>query len=303
MAGRKLEKLFERKTGQLGDVFLEVKHLKSEKVNDVSFRVKKGEIYGLSGLMGAGRTEILRALFGIDKATGEILVDGKPVENRTPTDAIRNHFAMVTEDRLRQGAIYSLSILGNTTLSAFKSICNRLYFFSKKNERIAFAGVANGLSIKYGRDVYKRQIQVLFVSSAELFTGWEYVYRGLLRLIRPVHNPSEVIHVLVSHLNQFVGGRFASDTGAAVYQEDGVQIGQGGGGLGVYVLIGNVDGAGNVLGGVFVRAADIHDGNAAVVDHGFGLLGCDFVVDSLGICGCGYGLRLAGGAAGCAGGR
>ena len=152
VAGRKLEKLFERKTGQLGDVFLEVKHLKSEKVNDVSFRVKKGEIYGLSGLMGAGRTEILRALFGIDKATGEILVDGKPVENRTPTDAIRNHFAMVTEDRLRQGAIYSLSILGNTTLSAFKSICNRLYFFSKKNERIAFAGVANGLSIKYGSE-------------------------------------------------------------------------------------------------------------------------------------------------------
>ena len=92
-------------------------------------------------------------------------------------------------------------------------------------------------------------VQVLFVSSAELFTGWEFVYRGLLRLIRPVHNPSEVIHVLVSHLNQFVGGRFASDTGAAVYQEDGVQIGQGGGGLGVYILIGNVDGAGNVLGG------------------------------------------------------
>lgn len=151
IAGRKVEKLFERQPQQLGDIYLEVNHLNSDKVNNVHFSVRKGEIYGLAGLMGAGRTEILRAIYGIDQSSGEIKVGGKLIKNRTPAQAVRNRFGMVTEDRLRMGAIYSLSIMGNTTLSAFRSICNRFRFYRKNNEKAKFMETAGELSIKYGK--------------------------------------------------------------------------------------------------------------------------------------------------------
>ncbi len=151
IVGRKVDVLFEKKHTSPGEVVLEVKNLSRDGVcGDVSFAVHRGEVLGFCGLMGAGRSEILRAVFGIDRRTGgEILLEGKPLDIRIPKDAVRYGMAMVTEDRLRQGAIYSMSVMGNATISVFHRICNRLGFFTPKKEAKPFGEIAGSLSIKY----------------------------------------------------------------------------------------------------------------------------------------------------------
>ena len=88
------------------DNILEVKNLKiNEKLNDVSFSLKKGEILGFAGLMGSGRTEIMETLFGIRRPEkGEIMVDGKKVVSRSPAEAVKNGFGLVPENRRREGS-------------------------------------------------------------------------------------------------------------------------------------------------------------------------------------------------------
>lgn len=150
IAGRKLTKIHEKEQTELGDVVLEVKDLCSDIVNHVSLQVRKGQILGISGLMGAGRSEILRAIFGIDKKTsGTILVEGKEVQIHNTTDAVKNNIAMVTEDRLRMGCIQTMSVKENTTLAYFYRLCNKLGFYSPKEEEEKFKSIGNRLAVKY----------------------------------------------------------------------------------------------------------------------------------------------------------
>jgi ribose transport system ATP-binding protein len=97
---------------------LEVQHLTEKNVfDDVSFSVREGEILAFSGLMGAGRTEIMRTIFGIDKLTsGTILLDGKPVQIHTPEQAIKHNIGFVTEDRKDEGLILDQSLHDNIVL-------------------------------------------------------------------------------------------------------------------------------------------------------------------------------------------
>ena len=122
MVGRSLENQFPKEFGTKGPCMLEVKHLKELGVlKDVSFKAYGGQILAFAGLVGAGRTETMRALFGADKLDGgEIFVHGKPINIKNPGQAIRSGIAFLTEDRKGQGLVLSESIKTNLILANMK---------------------------------------------------------------------------------------------------------------------------------------------------------------------------------------
>ncbi len=136
IAGREIKDLFPKIETTPGDVALQIKGLSSgNKFQNISLNVRKGEILGLCGLVGAGRTEVMRAVFGIDPFdSGEILVDGVPAKIQSPKDAIRFGLAMVTEDRRLSGIIAGLTVKANISLAYLSSICNKFTFIGKKRE-------------------------------------------------------------------------------------------------------------------------------------------------------------------------
>ncbi|WLS05183.1 sugar ABC transporter ATP-binding protein [Shinella oryzae] len=116
MVGRSLERMFPTLPTPTDEVTLEVRGLSapSKAFRDINFSVRKGEVFGIAGLMGAGRTELVRAITGADPiASGEVLLHGKPVTPRSPIDAIRNGIVLVPEDRKLQGVVLDHSIAEN----------------------------------------------------------------------------------------------------------------------------------------------------------------------------------------------
>ena len=114
------------------EVVLEVKNLSSPKVHNVSFKIHKGEILGLSGLVGAGRTEVARAIFGVDPVTGgEIYLNGKKVEFHHPREAIDAGIALCPEDRKEEGLIMYRSIADNITMPVVNSLKKRSKFIDR----------------------------------------------------------------------------------------------------------------------------------------------------------------------------
>ncbi|HXG83092.1 MAG TPA: xylose ABC transporter ATP-binding protein [Pyrinomonadaceae bacterium] len=131
MVGREVGDIFPEREHEFGETALEVKNLSAfdaetnkKLVDDVSFNVRKGEVLGISGLMGAGRSELLMTIFGawLGKASGEIFVEGKKVSIASPHEAIENGIGFVTEDRKRFGLILDQTISNNITLPALKRI-------------------------------------------------------------------------------------------------------------------------------------------------------------------------------------
>lgn len=120
MVGRDVNEMFPKVICDIGDVKMEVKNLcLGNKFNDVSFNVRKGEILGIAGLVGAGRTEVIETIFGIrNKTSGQIFIDGKEVQIKTPADAKRSKMALLTEDRRITGIIPMLSILQNVMVAS-----------------------------------------------------------------------------------------------------------------------------------------------------------------------------------------
>ncbi|GLS17549.1 ribose import ATP-binding protein RbsA 1 [Labrys miyagiensis] len=120
MVGRSIEQVFPKREVPIGDVALEVKNLSNPtEFADISFVLRKGEILGLYGLVGAGRSEAMQAVFGISKpSAGEISLAGKPLSIRTPADAITAGIAYVPEDRQIQGAVLPFGVRENTTLAS-----------------------------------------------------------------------------------------------------------------------------------------------------------------------------------------
>lgn len=119
MVGRPLETLYEHDQRSAGEVRLEARGLTDgRKVAPTDLQIKAGEVVGLAGLIGAGRTELARLIFGADRATaGEVLVDGQPVSIREPGDAIRRGIGLVPESRKDQGLFLGMSVAENITLS------------------------------------------------------------------------------------------------------------------------------------------------------------------------------------------
>ncbi|ETY72870.1 D-ribose transporter ATP binding protein [Lactiplantibacillus fabifermentans T30PCM01] len=122
MVGHDIGSFYPERNPKLGSVALEVKNLNETDVfQDISFKVHEGEILGFSGLMGAGRTEIMRAIFGIDKLTsGDILLNGEKVTIRTPEQAIKHDIGFLTEDRKDEGLILDDSLYNNIALPSIE---------------------------------------------------------------------------------------------------------------------------------------------------------------------------------------
>ena len=151
IVGREITAQFPKMKSEIGDVVMEVKNFSSLGVfQDVNFSVRKGEILGISGLVGAGRSEIMRAIFGADpKDSGQVFIDGKEVKIHNPTDAIRAGISMLTEDRMRTGSIYTMSVKGNTTIAAFEKLCcNKFGIIDNKKENEAFESTRGDLEVK-----------------------------------------------------------------------------------------------------------------------------------------------------------
>jgi len=133
---------------EYGDTLLEVKSLTTDMVYDVSFSLKRGEIVGFAGLVGAGRTEVVRAIFGADKViSGEIVFDGKQVKFHTPADAIDAGIALCPEDRKEQGLVLFRSIKDNVSIPVLSRIRN-LLFLSNRQERELADKAVESYSIK-----------------------------------------------------------------------------------------------------------------------------------------------------------
>lgn len=150
MVGREIKEKFPRVSCKKGKKVLEVRNLNAgHMVRNVNFSLYEGEIVGFAGLMGAGRTETTRAIFGVDpKEGGEIILDGKPVTIRKPEDAIRAGIVLAPEDRKKDGLCTKLSIRHNVALPNLDLICNKFGVINSQKELEMCDRVVENLKVK-----------------------------------------------------------------------------------------------------------------------------------------------------------
>ena len=134
MVGREVKEMFPKVKCEIGDVKLEVKNLSHEKFfKDVSFTLKKGEIFGIAGLVGAGRSEVIETIFGIrQKSGGRIFIDGKETNIRHVTDAKKAGMAFITEDRRNSGVFPMLDTQLNMIIANIEQFLNKIGIIRKK---------------------------------------------------------------------------------------------------------------------------------------------------------------------------
>ena len=149
MVGRDLKQVFPKKQVSFGETVLEVSDLSNEtEFDSINFTLRKGEILGFYGLVGAGRSEMAQALFGISAVTrGKILINGKTISVTSPKDAIKSGIAYVPEDRQLQGAILEMSIQENITLPQLEKV-NQGFVLNKNREEKVTDTYGKKLSIK-----------------------------------------------------------------------------------------------------------------------------------------------------------
>ncbi len=159
MIGRKVsDKYLERKIAN--NKILELKGISSKKgINDINFSLFKGEILGFTGIVGSGRTEVARVLFGIDQPTeGEIFLNGEPIKFKSPIDAINNGIAMVPEDRINEGILPELNVMENIILASLEKF-TKLGIKNRKKQINISKKMISDLSIK--TPTYKQLLKYL----------------------------------------------------------------------------------------------------------------------------------------------
>ena len=138
MVGRTIENEYPPRPECAGETILEIKSIKSRKLRDIQLTLRKGEILGLVGLVGSGRTELVRALFGADKvAAKSVFLDGKAVEINSPIDAINLGLAMVPEDRKLQGLLLGFSVEQNISLAVLARLTERGFVNTRKEGAVS----------------------------------------------------------------------------------------------------------------------------------------------------------------------
>ncbi|WP_348519694.1 sugar ABC transporter ATP-binding protein [Aureimonas sp. ME7] len=139
MVGRDIDQLFPKEDIPIGQTVLEVRNLSfGQKVQGISFSVKAGEILGIAGLVGSGRTELAQTIFGVTPATsGEILIDGKPVSVGNVREAIAHRIAYVPEDRANHGLVRPQSIRENVSMAILKRLTSRSVVDTRRERTIA----------------------------------------------------------------------------------------------------------------------------------------------------------------------
>ena len=161
MVGRELEKSYQEGHGAFGEVVFEVKNLsrKDGKVRDFHMQVRKGEIVGLSGLVGAGRSEAMEAIFGaVPKTSGEILLEGKRLAIHTPYDALKNGIGLVTENRRETGFFQNFSNKRNISIASLL----------KKSKLGGACGLIHEKSEKQMAEKAKLDLQIKWAGDAQL---------------------------------------------------------------------------------------------------------------------------------------
>lgn len=151
MVGHEIKEKFPRVSCEKGKKILEVKHLNAGRmVRDINLELYEGEIVGIAGLMGAGRTETTRAIFGIDpKESGEIFIDGKEVKISCPADSIKAGLVLAPEDRKKDGLCTRLSIADNIALPNLDILCEGLVgTVNRKKEKAMVDNAVKALKIK-----------------------------------------------------------------------------------------------------------------------------------------------------------
>lgn len=149
MVGRELNEIFPKIKVPAKNVVMEVKHFtKENQFEDISFQVREGEILGIAGLIGAGRTELMNAIFGLEKPdSGEVHFEGKKVEIRRPSDAIRRGIAYVTEDRKNEGLVLEMGVGQNITIASMKTLSSGI-FIKRQEEKKTIDDQIRALRIK-----------------------------------------------------------------------------------------------------------------------------------------------------------
>ena len=152
MVGRDLTERFPKKDNTVKEMILEVKNLTAlnqPSIQDVSFELYKGEILGIAGLVGSKRTEIVETIFGIrPKEKGEIILNGKTVKNKNPEDAIKNGFALVTEERRSTGIFSMLDIAFNSVISNLDRYKNKFRLLKNKDMEKDTKWIVDSMRVK-----------------------------------------------------------------------------------------------------------------------------------------------------------
>ncbi|BCS80146.1 sugar ABC transporter ATP-binding protein [Anaerocellum diazotrophicum] len=189
MVGRQMSDRFPQKTNKPSEVILKVENLTSvdpKSFKNVSFELRKGEILGIGGLVGAQRTELIEAIFGLRSVKeGKIFIKGKEVIIRNPQDAIKNKIALLTEDRKLTGIIPELNILENTTLASIRKYLNGFGLLNDKKRLLDTQNFIGILRIK--TPSYKAQIKNLSGGNQQkvLIARWLLTEPEILLLDEP----------------------------------------------------------------------------------------------------------------------
>lgn len=135
MLGRSFEENFPKEHVKIGEKVFEVKHLcgADGKVNDVSFYVRKGEIVGIAGLVGAGKSELCKTIFGAyEKTGGSVIMEDQELKIKTPSHALKNRIALVPEERRKEGVLVNETVSFNLSAASLEKFCNKLSFLKRK---------------------------------------------------------------------------------------------------------------------------------------------------------------------------
>lgn len=146
MIGRYLTNMYPERKAKTEEEILRIEHFAvphpfaygKNVIEDVSFSLKKGEILGLAGLVGSGRSELVSAIFGaMEKSNGKIYLHGKKIKNETPEDAIRNGFGFLSEDRKKNGYVWTMNIRENMTLATLRTLVKRMFVDNEQEQQAA----------------------------------------------------------------------------------------------------------------------------------------------------------------------
>lgn len=158
MLGRKFDENFPKINTKIGDVLFQVKGLneKSGSVNNVNLFVRSGEIVGIAGLVGAGKTELCKTIFGaMNSQSGEMILKGKKLNIKSPYSAVKQGIALVPEERRKEGVLVEEPVYSNLSAANLKNFCGPLSFIKKGAERAAAKKMISELGIKTPHDSQK----------------------------------------------------------------------------------------------------------------------------------------------------
>jgi len=149
MVGRKLEDQYPRLDQQPGEIRLQVENLSGPGVDNVSFTLRKGEILGVSGLMGAGRTELMKVLYGaLPRSSGKVTLNGREIITRSPQDGLANGIVYISEDRKRDGLVLGMSVKENMSLTALRYFSRAAGNLKHADEQLAVGDFIRLFNVK-----------------------------------------------------------------------------------------------------------------------------------------------------------